>query len=517
MSQSPMLPMPPRCDLAEEGYASVRAVLARHSYHEGAVLGRVGAEAIPDLFEGGFHEGIGAEAADGLDVLIRLFLLGRGMPRAVVEEALGAEFAEGCLAQGLLREAGPPQGLMATVSIQPSLPGDDGLWIVSDRVVAAPEAGMPGGEGLVYPTVTPSAQVFLRYLPRRDCGRFLEVCAGCGPAATLATDFAQEVVASDIDGRAVQFAQYNARLNGTARFRGVTASLYEALEGRFSLIAAHPPYMPSDGPVEVFYGGGIDGTDLLRQLVAGLPGRLEPGGLFYAVAMAPEGEESSAEGRLRQWLGEGSCEHDVFLFPLHERSLIEVAYEAAAKLGKGMDAVSRYRRRLLEMGHRRFVYGVILLRRHAGAERAIDVRRKLGARTRWQELLWCVDWESSLKSAARVQAILDAPVVTSMQLDVQITHRAGQDGLEPVAFRAMARYPFEMESQIQGWMAMLLGQATRAQTGAALFEGAKQSGLIHPETPAEEFARLLAMFVSGGFLESGLSPLPTCPPREEAE
>jgi SAM-dependent methyltransferase len=517
MNLQETLPPPPRYDLTEDRYAVLRAVFSRHGYEERTVLERVGAAALPDIFEGGFHEGIRSEAEDGLDVLIHIFLLGRGLPRPVLEAKLGAEFVEACLGQGLLRDMVRQQRLFATVSIQPSVPEHEGLWIVSDRVVPAPEAMMPGGPDLVYPTVTPSAQVFLRFLPRRECARFLEVCAGCGPAATLAAEFAMQVVASDIDARAVDFARYNARLNETPSFRGVTASLYEKLSGEFGVVAAHPPYMPSDGPVEVFYGGGIDGTDLLRQLIAGLPGRLEPGGLFYAVAMIPEGEAFSAEGRVRQWLGEGASQHDVFLFPLHERTLIEAAYEAAAKLGKGMDAVSRYRRTLLEMGHRGFVYGALVVRRHRGEERAIQVRRKIAERCSWRELLWCVDWETGIKDASLAETFLQSEICTGRELEVQVSHRAGPEGLEAVSFRAIARYPFEMESQLQGWMAMLLGMAGRRQTGAALMEAAQQAGLIHPETPVDEFVRLLAMFVSGGFLECSLCPLPTSPLREEAE
>jgi hypothetical protein len=169
------------------------------------------------------------------------------------------------------------------------------------------------------------------------------------------------------------------------------------------------------------------------------------------------------------------------------------------------------------MGHRRFVYGALMVRRHKGEERAIQVRRKIAARSSWRELLWCVDWESAIKDPPEALQLLESTVCTSDQLEVQVSHRAGNDGLEPVSFRAIARYPFEMESQLQGWMAMLLGMAGQPRTGAALMDAAKQAGLIHPETPAGEFARLLAMFVSGGFLECGLCPLPTSPLREEAE
>ncbi|MDZ7640280.1 MAG: methyltransferase [Bryobacterales bacterium] len=512
-------PPPPRADLAEEEYTELRAALSRSGYSEEAVLARLGVTALADIFEGGFHESISATVADAFDALIQLFLLGRGVFETALNETLGPRFIEICEGQGLLRRREGAQRFFGTVSIQPSPVEGDGVWIVSDRVVPAPEAMLPSSAQLVYPTVTPSAGVFLRLLPRRDCGRFVEVCAGCGPAAALAGDFATEVTASDIEGRAVAFCRYNARLNGIPGFRATEASLYEQLEGAFDVIAAHPPFMPSDGPVEVFYGGGLDGTDLLRQLIAGLPGKLTPGGLFYAVAMIPEGDAYPVEERVRQWLGEGASSHDVFFFPLYSRSLVEVAYEASAKLGKGMDAASRYRRTLVEMGHREFHYGAIVLRRHLreGEEASIQVRRKLNERTAWRDLLWCIDWEALRKDVAQVDAMFDAPLTATPSLEVVVRHRAGTEGLEPTAFAAVTRSPFEMESQIQGWMAMLLGQADGKRSGRELFAAAKEAGFIHPETPRDEFARLLATFVSGGFLESALCPLPTSPPRAEAE
>lgn len=179
-------PIPPRAGLAEESYREVRAALSKHGYSEAEVLRRMGAEALPDVFEGGFHESIAQWIADGLDALIRVFLLGRGAPRQTFAELLGEPFVEAGLAQELLRAVDGGARIYATVAIHPSPSGSDGAWIVSDRVTPAPEASLPASRDLVYPTVTPSARVFLQLLPRGECERFLEVCAGCGPAAVLA-------------------------------------------------------------------------------------------------------------------------------------------------------------------------------------------------------------------------------------------------------------------------------------------------------------------------------------------
>ena len=112
---------------------------------------------------------------------------------------------------------------------------------------------------------------------------------------------------------------------------------------------------------------------------------------------------------------------------------------------------------------------------------------------------------------------MGAPLAATPALEVLIRHRPGSEGLEPASFAAMTHYPFEMESQLQGWMALLLGEARGGRDGHALFQLAKDADWIHPETPPEEFARLVATFVSGGFLESEVCPLPTSPARGEAE
>lgn len=508
VEQRSAVPAVPRVDLSAESYAQVRGVLARGGYSGADVLRYLGVEAIPDVFEGGFFETVSRTVDTPLAALTQLFLIGRGVELGRAEALLGNEFLKACYAQGIAFAHESSGLLYAAVTIEPSLSGSEGVWLVSDRVIPVPEAGLPGFAEAVYPTVTPSAQLFLRLLPRRECGRFFEACAGCGPAAMVAGRFADEVHAGDIDRRAVAFCAYNARLNDVGGFRAIEGSYYSNTDGAYDLIAAHPPYMPIDGAAEVFYSGGIDGTVLLRELISQLPGKLKPGGLFYAVAMIPESDAIAVEARVREWLGEDAGDFDVFFFPLHTRSLIEVAYEATAKVGGGSAAASQYRRKLLAMGHREFHFGALILRFHEGPEPTIQVRRKLSPRTTWQEILWCVDWDTGRKDAEQNAAFANAAVKASEDLEVVITHRAGSSGLEPRRFQAITRYPFEMESEIQGWMAVLLGQCDGSRSVLEIFASAKEQGMIHPETPVAEFIRLLSKFVSGGFLESSICPLP---------
>ncbi len=119
--------------------------------------------------------------------------------------------------------------------------------------------------------------------------RVLDVGTGSG---CLAVTFALErpawsVVATDVSMAALEVAKRNAdRL--AAHVVLVGSDLAAGLSGTFGLVTANLPYVPSGAmaglPAEVRHDpvgaldGGPDGLDLIRRLVADLPGLLAAGG-----------------------------------------------------------------------------------------------------------------------------------------------------------------------------------------------------------------------------------------------
>ena len=69
--------------------------------------------------------------------------------------------------------------------------------------------------------------------------------------------------------------------------------------------------------------------------------------------------------------------------------------------------------------------------------------------------------------------------------------------------------PFAMNCQVDPWVAFLIplcdGQATVGQ----LWERCKDQNFIHAESPLQEFAKLIGVLISGGFLEVA----EFCPPN----
>jgi hypothetical protein len=73
--------------------------------------------------------------------------------------------------------------------------------------------------------------------------------------------------------------------------------------------------------------------------------------------------------------------------------------------------------------------------------------------------------------------------------------------LAPEQFSLHTEYPFSVDCRVQPWMGFLLPQCDGKLTVRQLLEFCKQNNLVHPATPLAEFAKLLMVFISAGFLE----------------
>jgi len=147
----------------------------------------------------------------------------------------------------------------------------------------------------------------------------VDLCCGAGAiAAALAAAVDQaEVHAVDIDPAAVRCARRNLPGPQGHVYQG---DLYEpppaGRRGRVGVLTANVPYVPTADiaflPPEartheplVALDGGADGLDVLRQVVAGAPGWLAPGGYLLietSERQAPLAEAAFAASGLTTWV-----------------------------------------------------------------------------------------------------------------------------------------------------------------------------------------------------------------------
>ena len=180
---------------------------------------------------------------DRLSLLISLLLLGDPAPPDELAPMLvEAELAEE--RDGLLH------GLARVV------PHDD-LLIASDRLDIEDADRVRGVH-------RPSA-VLARLTVREPVDRALDLCTGNGIQALLLSRHARQVVATDVNERALDFARLNLALNDVANVELRQGSLLDPVVGEtFQCIACNPPYVVSPTRDFTFRDSGLSGDRVER-------------------------------------------------------------------------------------------------------------------------------------------------------------------------------------------------------------------------------------------------------------
>jgi len=240
-----------------------------------------------------------------LETLVRLFLLQAPVSHEQAEAALPGLVdklsVEGILAQSVGEVA-------ARLDVRPYSADDTHLWVVSDLT--------PGLDGLpqrvgsdhvlgISPASTSLAQLTLR----KRVGRSLDLGTGCGVQALHLAGHSDQVVATDVNRRALWVTRFNAALNGVADKVDVRdGSFFEPVAGeRFDLIATNPPFVisPATGERLVYRDSGLPGDRVVEDIVRAAPGLLADDGWCQILANWIIAKDIPWDERLAGWLDGG--------------------------------------------------------------------------------------------------------------------------------------------------------------------------------------------------------------------
>lgn len=232
----------------------VRSVLAEAGFDEDAVRATIGSVPIPAAAPLRARRIREPRAA-----LVRLFVLGEDVPAA--ELPIDLEPLE---AAGLARRDG--DSVCPLVRVTPYA----GMVFAHDEAAGADSDFVTG--------INNATRTLAALTVRQDVERALDLGTGCGVQALLATRHAQQVVATDVNVRALQYAKLNCHLN--SRPIDLRAgNLFEPLaDESFDLIVSNPPYVISPDTDYVFRDSGLRRDLLCREVVRGAAERLRPGG-----------------------------------------------------------------------------------------------------------------------------------------------------------------------------------------------------------------------------------------------
>jgi len=441
------------------------------------------------------------EPESAADILAAVFLAGESAELEAATRMLGREGI------GLLED----MGLLIAELDRGRCHARVALYPVEDRYLASDRWSHPDGlpwsgpEDTVYPAFIPNTRLFLRHLPERPAGDFLDLCAGTGAAALLAAKRgATHAWSVDIADRSTRFAEFNRRLNGLANVDPVTGDLYQNLKGRcFDVIAAHPPYVPALQSKWTFFSGGRDGEDITRRTVEGLPDHLNDGGIFLALTMGGDRAQQPFECRIREWLGEREGEFDIALIVRKELDPQEFALRANRETIRTREESEAWSQLFASLRITSLVYGFVCVQRRSGARTTFTVRRQAApyaSRSPWE---WLLAWETAAAGDRLTQLILDSPLHASRETEFEVVHRLGNGTWDPSSYKLRTERPFSMQCSAQPWMAHLLSLCDGRATGREVLMALIRNEVLPGTTPEDEFARAAATLASGGFLEVG--------------
>lgn len=250
-----------------------------------------------------------------------------GWSRPFRAGVLPAELVELMQASGALREHG--EGWRATVRASTL---DDALFFHSSYPTTDGDAVFFG----------PDTYRFAAALEHRlDAGppvrRAVDIGCGAGPGAVLIARArpGAEVLAVDINERALRFTRVNAALARATNVGARRSDLLTDVDGEFDLIVANPPYLLDRDRRVYRHGGGCLGEGLSVAIAALAGTRLAPGGtlLLYtgsAICGGVDRLRALVTSRLQdaglEW-GYREVDPDVF-----GEELLESAYAAADRI-----------------------------------------------------------------------------------------------------------------------------------------------------------------------------------------
>jgi SAM-dependent methyltransferase len=278
----------------------LRSALAQADFTVDAVFALLGEEAHRAL---GRNQTVPArratEGGGRLATLVRLFALQVAVDRDRADAALPG-LVEPLAAAGMLQASGGE--VRALVDVRPYGDETHDWWIVCD-----PTPGLDGRSAPMDPEyvlgISEASSSLAQLTIRESAGRALDLGTGCGVQALHLAQHATEVVATDVNPRALAMARLTAGLNGLDIDVRDGSLFAPVTEETFDLIATNPPFVisPPGSEVLVYRDSGMPGDSVVRHLVENAAAHLTDGGWCQILANWAHHADTVWRDGLEEW------------------------------------------------------------------------------------------------------------------------------------------------------------------------------------------------------------------------
>ena len=343
-----------------------------------------------------------------LENLIRLFVIGHTLPVAELKSSLGAEAFGNLEAAGLLEDRGGG-ACRTTVRLVPH--GD--IFVACDRAYYG-DTDAAGSD--VVTGVTSPAVLLADLTVRKAAGRALDLGTGGGIQALLLAKHCDQVVAVDVNPRAIDFCRLNTTLNGIENVEARLGSWFEPVAGEtFDIITANPPYVMSPDTTYLYRDSGMKADSLCRQIIRDMPRHLSEGGFGHILISwaLKRGEDWSAP--LRRWIEGLDCDFWLLHY-LTEDPLTQAGKWNQGAVASGLPefgaALDRWTDYYRAEGIEEIAFGAVIMRKRTGGDNWVRADSfHAGKGSSAGLLLRVFEAEDFVRSLARDELLLDEVLV----------------------------------------------------------------------------------------------------------
>jgi SAM-dependent methyltransferase len=179
------------------------------------------------------------------------------------------------------------------------------LFILSDHVVA--RTGALDANTVLWPN--PTSMLCYQLCIQTPVERILDLGTGNGIIALAVAAHCKQIIATDLNPRARQFCEFNARLNGIDNLEFREGSAFEPVRGEhFDLIIGNPPFFITPEVRRVYSDNSMELDGFCRMLIRQAPEYLVEGGYCQLMVEWVQLKGQPWQERLTEWVSAIGCD-----------------------------------------------------------------------------------------------------------------------------------------------------------------------------------------------------------------
>ncbi len=335
----------------------------------------------------------------------------------------------------------------------------------------------------------------------------LDLGCGCGIQGLLAASHSEELLAVDLNPRAVRFTAFNAQLNGLHNVRTESGDLFEPAAGRlFDLVVSNPPFVISPEARYTYRDGGMSGDDVCRSIVRGAPAYLNEGGFCQILCNWCQFAGEDWRERLAGWFEGSGCDAWVMRSESRDAAIYASAWIQHTERDLPQRLVERFDEWMRYYENQRiesFGAGLITMRRRAGGSHWFradegpekmfgpcggDILKSFAAR----------DW---MEQTADERRWLTSSFCLNSDIRLEQTFHPAPDGWEAEAVGLSRTSGLAYSVRADVAVANLLARCDGARPLGDLISSMAESLETDPDSLAAPVCSLVRSFIQCGFLE----------------